>query len=156
VARIVPQGIDAGARAAEHARTPQLKQEQAMDPFTTPGAFSWCELATSDPAKATAFYSSLFGWTFDTMDVGTGPYHVAKLGGAAIGGVSGFASGAPPVPMWGAYVTVADCDKTVAQCKSLGGTLCAGPFDVPTVGRMAVLQDPQGAVISVMAYAMPA
>lgn len=126
-----------------------------MDPFKTPGAFSWCELATADPAKATEFYGSLFGWTFDNMDMGTGAYHVAKVGDAAIGGVCGFAPDAPQVPMWGAYVTVADCDKTVAQCKALGGSVCAGPFDVPTVGRMAVLQDPQGAVFNVMAYSMP-
>ena len=54
-------------------------------------------------------------------------------------------------PSWGVYVTVADCDASVAKAKSLGGQLCAGPFDVPGVGRMAVLQDPQGAVFNVMA-----
>ena len=45
-----------------------------MDAFKTHGAFSWSELMTSDPAGATAFYGKLFGWTFDTMEMGQGPY----------------------------------------------------------------------------------
>ena len=53
-------------------------------------------------------------------------------------------------------MTVASCDETVEKAKSLGATLCAGPFDVPTVGRMAVLQDPQGAVFQVISYFPPA
>ena len=50
----------------------------------------------------------------------------------------------------------APATPAVAQAQALGATLCAGPFDVPGVGRMAVLQDPQGAVIQVMSYFPPA
>ena len=127
-----------------------------MDVFKTPGAFSWCELTTPEPGRAVEFYGSLFGWTTQAMDMGSmGTYHVASLGGAQIAGIGAPAPDAPPMPpSWGVYVTVADCDATVAKAKSLGATLCAGPFDVPTVGRMAVLQDPQGAVFNVMAYSM--
>ncbi len=53
---------------------------------------------------------------------------------------------------WGAYVTVPSCDETVEKAKGLGATVCAGPFDIPSIGRMAVLQDPQGAVIQVISY----
>ena len=126
-----------------------------MDPFQTPGAFSWCELTTADPAKAGEFYGTLFGWSFDTMDMGQGPYRVVKVGEAAIGGLMAYPPGAPKVPMWGCYVTVADCDQTVEQAKKLGATVCAPPMDIPNVGRMAVLQDPQGAVFNVIAYKMP-
>jgi len=56
-------------------------------------------------------------------------------------------------PMWGAYVTVADCDASAASCRELGGKVCVRPMDIPGVGRFALLQDPQGAMISVMAYA---
>lgn len=127
-----------------------------MDPFTTNGAFSWAELTTPDPAAATAFYGKLFGWSFETMDMGTGPYRVIQVGGAGVGGVMAPPPGAPPMPPhWGSYVTVAKCDDTVAQCTALGGTVLVPPMDIPGVGRMAVLQDPQGAVINVISYLAP-
>jgi uncharacterized protein len=130
-------------------------EETCMDVFKTTGAVSWTELATPDPEAAKAFYGKLFGWTFQTMDMGSGPYHVIKVGAEdAIGGIMAPAPGAPPMPpMWGAYVTVADCNATAALCTQLGGKVCAGPMDIPGVGRFALLQDPQGALISAMAYA---
>jgi uncharacterized protein len=124
-----------------------------MDPFKTHGAFSWAELTTSDPQAAKHFYGQLFGWAAKDMDVGTGAYHVLSVGEAMVGGISGPMPDAPPMPPhWGMYVTVDNCDATVKRCTELGGQCLAGPFDVPTVGRMAVLQDPQGAVLSVMTY----
>jgi hypothetical protein len=128
-----------------------------MDPFQTAGAVSWTELTTPDPAAAQAFYGALFGWRFQTMDMGQGAYHVIKVGeDGAIGGIMATppeAKGMPP--MWGSYVTVADCDATAAQCTALGGKVCVGPMDIPTVGRFAMLQDPQGATICCIAYAPP-
>jgi len=126
-----------------------------MNAFTTAGAVSWTELATPDPEAAKAFYGKLFGWRFDMMDMGSGPYHVIKLGADdAIGGIMSPPPGAPAMPpMWGAYVTVADCDASAALCRELGGKVCAGPMDIPGVGRFALLQDPQGAMISAIAYA---
>ncbi len=126
-----------------------------MEPFKTHGAFSWNELNTDDPKKAVAFYGELFGWTVETMDVGTGPYHVIKVGDASIGGISGKPPGTEKMPsMWGSYVTVDDVDKIAKDCARLGGKVCMGPMDIPTVGRMAVLQDPQGAVINAITYKM--
>ncbi len=125
------------------------------DIYATPGAISWSELSTTDPKAATEFYGGLFGWRFEAMDMGTGPYHIVKVGDTSVAGVMGMPPDAPPgmPPCWGIYITVADCDATVSKAKSLGANCLAGPFDVPTVGRMAVLQDPQGAVFQVMAYA---
>jgi hypothetical protein len=123
------------------------------DVYTTPGAFSWTELGTSDPAKACEFYGSLLGWQFETMNMGEGPYRLIKVGGVSVGGIM-----QPPAPMppsWTPYITVPSCDETVDQAKALGATLCAGPFDIPSVGRMAVLQDPQGAVFQVISYFPP-
>jgi hypothetical protein len=125
-----------------------------MDVYKTHGAFSWSELMTTDPAAAVSFYGRLFGWTAEDMDMGTGPYHVLKIGETSIGGVMGMPPGAAPMPpMWGCYVTVDDIDATAARCVELGGKIVMPPTDVPTVGRMAVLQDPQGAVISAITYA---
>jgi predicted enzyme related to lactoylglutathione lyase len=124
-----------------------------MDAYKTHGAFSWFELATPDPATALAFYGELFGWQSEDMDMGTGPYHVIKVGDTQVAG----AMQPPPEEqgrpaMWQCYVTVDDIDATTALCVKLGGKVCAGPMDIPTVGRMAVLQDPQGAVFSAITY----
>lgn len=124
-----------------------------MDLFKTHGAFSWSELMTGDPKAATEFYGSLFGWKFETMDMGQGPYHVVKIGDASLGGIMKPPpdAGAMP-PQWGCYVTVDDIDATAKKTTQLGGKVLAGPMDIPTVGRMAVLQDPQGAVINAISY----
>lgn len=121
-----------------------------QDVYMTPGAFSWNELGTPDPLAAREFYGQLFGWTYDTMNMGQGEYHVIKVGDVAVGGMSQPMQPGPA--SWGAYVTVESCDATVEKAKGLGATVCAGPFDIPSVGRMAVLQDPQGAVIQVINY----
>lgn len=127
------------------------------DVFKTVGAFSWTELTTSDPQAAAQFYGALFGWKFDVMDMGQGDYRVIKPDDSAIGGIMATPLGAKGMPpAWGAYVTVADADAAVEKCKSLGGKLCAGPMDIPNVGRFAVLQDPQGAMFNVIAYVPPA
>jgi predicted enzyme related to lactoylglutathione lyase len=125
-----------------------------MDPYKTHGAFSWSELMTDDPGAAAEFYGSLFGWTAETMDMGTGPYRVLKVGDSSVGGIMGKPPGAGAMPsMWGCYVTVDDIDRTAERCVALGGKVMMPPTDIPTVGRMAVLQDPQGAMISAITYA---
>lgn len=125
-----------------------------MDASKTVGAFSWNELTTSNPKAAVAFYSALFGWTVKDMDMGSGAYHVASIGEVPVGGIMGPPPGAPAMPpSWGCYITVDNVEKTLASCAALGGKTLMPPMDVPGVGRMAVLQDPQGAVFSVMAYA---
>jgi uncharacterized protein len=124
-----------------------------MDAFKTHGAVSWTELATTDAAAAADFYGRLFGWRIETMDMGGGPYRVVKVGDAAIGGImasEGEAAATPP--MWGSYVTVDDVDATARRCAELGGRVRHGPFDIPTVGRAAVLQDPQGAIVHAITY----
>lgn len=129
-----------------------------MEVFKTHGAFSWSELMTSDPAKATEFYGKLFGWRVEAMPMpgdpsGAPPYHVIKPRGSeeAIGGLMGCPQQGMPTA-WGIYVTVDDVDATVAQAKALGGKVLMEVMEVPTVGRMATIQDPQGAVLSVITY----
>lgn len=127
-----------------------------MDVHKTQGAFSWNELMTNDADAALKFYQPLFGWTVETMPMPQGPYHVVKAAGTSVGGVMKFsaeAGGMPPC--WGSYVTVNDVDATCARAVELGGKVANGPFDIPEVGRMAVIIDPQGAAINVMTYKMP-
>lgn len=127
-----------------------------MDVYKTHGAFSWSELATTDTAAAATFYSGLFGWTVKEMGAEMGDYRVANVGDTGVAGIMSMPPGAPPMPPhWGCYVTVDDVDATLAQCAALGGKTVMPPMDIPGVGRMAVIQDPQGAVLSIMRYAMP-
>jgi predicted enzyme related to lactoylglutathione lyase len=148
-----------------------------MNVFATHGAFSWCELMTNDPQAAMAFYGKLFGWSFETSAGGQGPYQVIKAKDAPVGGIMRMPQSAPgrpkPTasprgaaneasmgacdasgmpPMWGCYVTVDDVDATAEQCKVLGGSVVMPPTDIPTVGRFAVLRDPQGAVLTAITY----
>ncbi len=124
-----------------------------MDVYKTHGAFSWSELTTPDPQAALAFYGQLFGWTSENMDMGTGAYHVVKVGDGSVGGVMAPPPGAEGMPaMWGVYVTVDDVDATAARCVEVGGKVLMPAMEVQSVGRMAVLQDPQGAVFSAITY----
>lgn len=129
-----------------------------MDVFQTPGAFSWSELMCQDPAQAAEFYARLFGWRIETMPMPGDPsatYRVAKIGDVAVAGLMATPQAHVP-PHWASYVTVAEVDATVAQAQGLGATVLIAPMDVPGVGRFATLQDPQGAVINVITYEMPA
>lgn len=124
-----------------------------MDAYKTHGAPSWCELMSPDPEAASRFYSGLFGWNVKNMDMGTGPYHVAHVGETGVGGIMGPPPGAGAMPAaWGCYFTVDNVDEAIAKCSALGGKTIMPPMDVPRVGRMAVLQDPQGAVFSIITY----
>ena len=124
------------------------------DIYQTHGAFSWSELMTSDPKAACDFYSKLFGWKVETSDMGTGPYHVLKVGETQVGGILGKPPGTPAdMPsMWGCYVTVSNIAQTLAEVKRLGGGVLMEPMEVKTVGTMAVIRDPQGAALSVIQY----
>jgi predicted enzyme related to lactoylglutathione lyase len=123
--------------------------------FKTHGAFSWCELMTTDAAAAKDFYTKLFGWTTEEMSVTPGmTYTVVKTAGNGIGGIMptpGEAQGMPP--HWSCYVTVENVDAVAKSAQQLGGKILVGPQDIPTVGRFCVIQDPQGAVISAITYA---
>jgi predicted enzyme related to lactoylglutathione lyase len=112
-----------------------------------PGTFSWAELVTSDAGAAKAFYTALFGWSYDDQPIGDGSvYSMAARDGSAVAALYG--SDEQP-PHWNCYVTVASADETAAKVAALGGTVIAEPFDVFTSGRMAVLSDPTGGVVSV-------
>ena len=115
--------------------------------------FVWHELLAADPAATTAFYPSVVGWTTQEWKTppGAPPYTMWMNGQAPIGGLMALppevkAAGAPS--HWLGYVSVANVDKSVSQATTLGARVHAGPMDLPEVGRIAVIADPQGAVIA--------
>ena len=127
-----------------------------MDVFNTHGAFSWCELSTTEPEAAREFYTQLFGWGSKAMDMPGGTYTTLQVGDASIAGLMKIPADAKDTrPNWGCYVTVKDVDATCERVKQLGGKIIVPVMEVPTVGRMAVIQDPQGAVLSIITYAPP-
>jgi len=116
----------------------------------TPGTFSWVELLTSDAAAAKEFYADLFGWSYDDQALPEGGTYTLVLNdGKRVAGLHQPSPENAGPPAWLSYVTVEDADAVAAQAVELGATLLAGPFDVMDVGRMAVLQDSQGAVFAV-------
>jgi uncharacterized protein len=115
------------------------------------GLFVWYEHLTRDARAAIAFYSDVIGWRTQPFPEG-GEYIMWVGSQGPLGGVmklpqEAAAMGAPP--HWMAHVQVEDVDATAALAKSLGGKVHREPTDIPTVGRFAVLADPQGASISV-------
>ena len=121
-------------------------------PEYKPGTFCWVELATTNGQAAKTFYTQLFGW--DYVDNPVGPdmiYTMLKLNGKDVGALYQMpsemrAQGIPP--NWLNYVSVTSADETAEKVKAAGATLLKDPFDVFTVGRMAVVKDPTGAVFA--------
>jgi predicted enzyme related to lactoylglutathione lyase len=113
-----------------------------------PGTFSWTDLATPDPAAAKAFYGALFGWEAEDG----GYYSMQRVNGKDVAAIAGQPpaqrdAGAPPA--WQSYITVASADGAAQRAGELGGAVHAPAFDVMEAGRMAVIQDPQGAYFMV-------
>ncbi|MBG9390389.1 VOC family protein [Caenimonas aquaedulcis] len=116
---------------------------------TPAGDWVWNELATPDPGAAVALYEKVFGFTHDEMDMGAqGKYHVLNSAdGKGRAGVMKSPHAGMPA-MWTPYVHVEQADATAARVAPLGGTLLLPPMDVPTVGRIAMLQDPLGVSVA--------
>jgi predicted enzyme related to lactoylglutathione lyase len=118
-----------------------------------PGVFCWPELGTTDQKAGATFYQRLFGWDVNEQPIGpTETYTMFMLRGLEVAAAYTLRpeerqQGAPP--HWNAYVSVKSADDTAKRAQELGGNVLAPPFDVMDAGRMAVLQDPTGAVFSV-------
>jgi uncharacterized protein len=118
-----------------------------------PGTFSWADLATTDPDGAERFYGELFGWQAEEVPAGEGGFYaMCRLNGssvAAIGKQPDEQRGMGIPPHWNNYVTVASVDESAKRAGELGATVPFPPFDVLEAGRMAVIQDPTGAHLSI-------
>jgi predicted enzyme related to lactoylglutathione lyase len=116
-----------------------------------PGTFCWVDLATTDPAGAKAFYCELFGWEAEDMPAGeAGTYTMLRLDGDEVCALYELEAGQREQgipPHWLSYVSVEDADAAATRARELGGTVYGEAFDVLDAGRMAVIQDPVGAVL---------
>jgi hypothetical protein len=117
------------------------------------GRFHWNELRTRDAARARRFYETTIGWTFEAMAMDGGKtYWIAMQGGEPVAGL--FPLSLPEfddVPeSWIPFLAVDDVDKRVAKAMKAGARLVMPIFDVPGVGRIAMLREPGGAGIGWM------
>jgi predicted enzyme related to lactoylglutathione lyase len=115
------------------------------------GVFVWDELGTTDVDAAQRFYEAVFGWTTTEMGPEYGGYRIFNVEGAenGIAGVMALPDASIP-SFWQPYVAVDDPDGTAAKAKKLGGDVVMEPMDVPDVGRLAVIKDPQGASFGII------
>ncbi len=115
-----------------------------------PGSFCWTELATTDDGSAKKFYTTLFGWGFEDSPAGPDMiYTMLKKKGKNVGALYKLGpqqKGVPP--HWNTYVSVASADESAKKARELGGKVLMDPFDVMDVGRMAIVENPQGAMLS--------
>ena len=114
------------------------------------GKVWWTELMTRDVQGAVKYYTDVCGWSWDTMPMqdGSGDYYLGKVGGAPMAGVMDMSplehlKDVPP--HWFTYFAVDDVDAAVAETEAGGGKVVRGPFDIPGIGRIAILHDPTGA-----------
>lgn len=120
--------------------------------LSAPGALTWNELTTHDPARAKAFYHAVFGWGAQDNPADGVTYTTFTLDGQPVSGMmpmSGEAASADLPPLWMVYFAVEDCDATARRARTLGGEVAVPPTD-NVQGRFAVLNDPQGTVFSII------
>jgi uncharacterized protein len=123
--------------------------EPEGDAPASQGVFVWDELTTIDVDTAQDFYETVFGWTTSEMGPEYGGYRIFNRGETGIAGLMAAPGDSTP-PHWQPYIAVDDPDATVAKATGLGASSLMEPMDVPEVGRIAVIEDPQGAVFGII------
>src|SRR5260370_32078908 len=115
------------------------------------GRHIWSELMPTDTRAAEAFYDRVIGWTSQPYPESAQPYTQFKQSaGVPIAGLMARPDGMNMPPFWAMYIGVPNFEEAVETIKSLGGTGLSGVIDIPTVGRLQMLKDPQGAAFYIM------
>jgi uncharacterized protein len=110
------------------------------------GRLVWTELMTTSTKGAERFYDKVIGWTSEPFGESPQPYtQFKRSGGAGVAGLMETPDGMNMPPFWSMYVGVPKLEDAVAQIERLGGSELSEVIEVPTVGRMRMMKDPQGA-----------
>lgn len=117
-----------------------------------PGTLSWNELATRDTETAEAFYTDVFGWDAHTSDMDGGPYTSFRSGERPAGGMMKMTDDWPTeLPAhWMVYFAIDNCAAAAERANSNGAEILVPPTSAGDLGTFAVIQDPQGAVFSII------
>jgi predicted enzyme related to lactoylglutathione lyase len=114
-------------------------------------ALCWNELVTSDVEKARAFYTGLFGWKAESMQMGNGPYTLFKSGVTQVGGMTVLSKQMKGTPThWSVYFQVPKADETLARAQKNGASVLMPMTTTEGVGKWALLRDVQGAAFGVL------
>jgi predicted enzyme related to lactoylglutathione lyase len=145
-----PAGVAAAALAALATLAPFPLR--AASPERHPGKFVWFDLLTDEPAACERFYGGLLGWQFEAQPDHVPPYTLIRRGGDVIGGIVEVSKKkeGPAGARWLSFVSVADVDRTAAAFRAQGGTVVREPFAFPGLGKVAVVTDPQGALLGLL------
>ena len=118
------------------------------------GDFIWYELLTSDIAGAKRFYDAVVGWNIqDKSDFPNDYRMIGRSDGKFAGGAMQLSEESKEHgarPCWLGYILVPDVDASVASISAEGGQVHMPAFDIPGVGRVAMVTDPQGAPFYIM------
>ena len=110
------------------------------------GGFVWYELMTNEADASREFYARVVGWRAADAGMPGISYTILKVGERPVAGMMGTApQGRQPPPSWVGHILVADVDAMAERVVNAGGIVRRPPFDIPGVGRFAVVADPQGA-----------
>jgi uncharacterized protein len=111
----------------------------------------WDELMTTNTAAAEAFYKKVVGWTSAPFDASPTPYTTFKRSGdVQVAGLMKTPEGMNMPPFWAMYVAVPKLEEAVAHIKRLKGSELSPVIEVPTVGRLQMMKDPQGAAFYII------
>ena len=115
------------------------------------GRFVWYDLMSPDLDGSKSFYTNVAGWTTESFQPvpEMPPYTMWMAGESSIGGMVPLPEEGNVPPHWLLYIGADNVDKTVEDIRTNGGTVLEEPKNIPTVGRFAVCQDPQGATFAV-------
>lgn len=113
-----------------------------------PGTPCWLELNTPDVAATADFYNRVFGWTLHDIGFDAGGYRSLSRGGKAAAAI-GPLEHEEQRPGWTLLFACDDVEAVAEDAERLGGSVYVEPFTIPSVGRMAVILDPQGGVFAV-------
>lgn len=105
----------------------------------------WVELQSLDREAARAFYSALFGWTWELAGAEFMHYANASMDGQPVAGEAGALPGGPQITVWSIYLRTDDLDAATAFVEAHGGEVVVPTMVVGELGRMAVFRDPTGA-----------
>ena len=137
-------------KSSAASKTKSMEKSAPKEPGWSHGRFFWNELMVHDLDRAKSFYKQTLGWTFDPMPMaGGGTYWIIKSSGQLVGGV--FEMTDPAMQQkpegWMGYIAVDDIDVRTQKALAAGAQLMKPIFDIPEVGRTAILREPGGAMI---------
>lgn len=138
----------------------QATPTMTVDQSNNQGSFIWYELLTGDIAGAKRFYDAVVGWNIQGTSNFPNDYRmIERSDGKSAGGAMQLTEEMKQHggrPIWLAYIYSDDVDRLASDVERNDGKILMAPFDIPGIGRVAMVADPQGAPFYIMKPIPPA